>query len=72
MRAWLDDSGRFLFGKYGPARSTIRNEPGDQVIDVAKRDPSYLRWVLENVDDMDDEDRKVIEVALEHFGGRRR
>lgn len=57
-REWLDSSGYFVFGKYGPPNPA-------SVDDVAKEDPSYLRWILENVEDIDHEDRDIIEAALQ-------
>ena len=56
-REWLDSGGYFIFGKYGGPNPA-------PVEDVAKEDPSYLRWILENVEDLDHEDRNVIETAL--------
>lgn len=52
---WLDDDGCFLFGKC----------KGESVEDVAREDPSYLRWILENAEDIHHEDRDVIETALQ-------
>lgn len=63
-REWLDSDGCFVFGKYGPPNPA-------SVEDVAREDPSYLRWILENVEDIDHEDRDIIEVALQ-YGNRRR
>lgn len=63
-REWLDSGGYFLFGKYGPPNPA-------HVEDVAREDPSYLRWILENVEDINHEDRDVIEAALQ-FGNRKR
>lgn len=38
---------------------------------VAREDPFYLRWILETVEDINHEDRDVIEAALQ-FGNRKR
>lgn len=54
-REWLDGDGNFLFGKC----------KGESVEDIAREDPSYLRWILENVEDIDHEDRDVIEATLQ-------
>lgn len=55
---WLDSDGYFIFGKYG--------EPNPaSVEDVVREDPSYLRWILESVEDIHHEDRNVIETALQ-------
>lgn len=63
-REWLDNDGCFLFGKYGPPSPS-------SVEDVAHEDPSYLRWILETAEDIDHEDKGVIETAL-RFNGRKR
>lgn len=60
-REWLDSDGCFLFGKYG----SVGGLQGDFVENVAKNDPSYLHWILENVEDIFHEDRDVIETALQ-------
>lgn len=57
-REWLDNNGYFIFGKYGGPNPAA-------VEDVAREDPSYLRWILENVEDIYYEDRDVIETALQ-------
>lgn len=57
-REWLDSGGYFKFGKYGPPGASL-------VEDVAVEDPGYLRWILENVEDIFHEDRDVIETALQ-------
>jgi hypothetical protein len=57
-RDWLDDAGRLALGKYR----------GQSVEDVARDDPSYLRWVVAEVEDVSDGDRAVIEAALRYRG----
>lgn len=57
-REWLDSGGYFIFGKYGGPNPA-------SVEDVARTDPSYLRWILENVEDIHHEDRDVIETSLQ-------
>ena len=59
-KSWLNDDGDFRFGKC----------QGDNVETVAREDPSYLCWILENVEDIHHEDRDVIETAL-NFRKRR-
>jgi len=54
-RAWLDSYGCLLFGKYS----------GDDVNNAAKKDPDYLRWMLENVEDMNYDDRETIQGVLD-------
>lgn len=56
-REWLDSGGYFIFGKYGGPNPV-------SVEDVARTDPSYLRWILESVEDIHHEDRDVIETSL--------
>lgn len=52
-KEWLDPSGCFRWGKHA----------GEEVEAVAKDDPGYLRWVMEQ-DDCDDGDREVMRAAL--------
>jgi len=54
-REWLDLDGNFLFGKHG----------GEDVNDVARKDPDYLRWILETVENMRDDDSETIQGALD-------
>ena len=54
VREWLSNDGCFIFGKW----------KGEIVQDVALEDPSYPRWILENVEDIHHEDRYVIETVL--------
>lgn len=60
-RQWLDSSGCFTFGKYGPPNA-------QSVEDIAREDPSYLRWIVENVEDISEEDREII---FQHIRFRR-
>jgi hypothetical protein len=53
-KEWLDDSGRFLFGKH----------EGETLERVAKEDLGYLRWIIETVDNIDEYDREAIEAVL--------
>lgn len=61
-REWLDNGGNFLFGKH----------EGENVEDLAKSAPGYLRWVLEEVENIADEDRDIIQGALDFAGRARR
>lgn len=54
MNRWIDDDGTLLRGKH-------RNE---LVEDVARDDPSWLRWAVDTVEDMDEGDRDVMTAAL--------
>lgn len=57
-RTWLDPSGYFLFGKY-------RNALAE---DVAQDDPSYIRWIVNDVEDICEEDREVLSQLLTYRG----
>lgn len=57
---WLDSSGRFRFGKYGPTGK----DPGELIEYVAKVDPGYLEWVLESIENLPDDDREIMEAHL--------
>jgi len=52
----IDDAGRLQFGK------AHRNA---DINDIAADDPGYLYWMLNNVDDLTEDDREVIRVALQ-------
>lgn len=57
-KIWLDEHGRFRFGKY---RLCLADE-------VAQDDPDYIRWVLEECDDMDEGDREILESIASYRG----
>lgn len=57
---WIDDAGCLVRGKH----------QGKKIEDVAGEDPGYLRWCLDNVESISEEDREVIRTAL-HFRRRR-
>lgn len=57
-RDFLDSTGRFLFGKH-------KGELSDS---VAATDPSYLRWIVNDVEDCSDEDREILATLLEQRG----
>lgn len=59
-REWLDRDGAFLFGKY----------QGENIEWVSYHDPGYLRWIVETVENIAEEDKDVIETMLQY--GRRR
>lgn len=54
-REWLDRDGAFLFGKHR----------GETVEKVSRDDSGYLRWVVETIEDIVEEDRDVIETMLQ-------
>lgn len=58
---WLDHDGTFLKGKY-------RGESAD---DVVEENPNYIRWIVEEVDSLDSEDRETLEYLLDSRGSRR-
>lgn len=53
-RDWLDASGCFLFGKY----------KGECAEDIASSDPDYIQWIIDNIEDISDEDRGLLEQYL--------
>ncbi len=53
-RAWIGESGEFLFGKY----------QDDLAEDVARRDPAYVCWVVNEVENVSDEDRNILSLLL--------
>lgn len=53
-RSLIDESGRITLGKYR----------GRLAYDISRFDPDYLRWMLEDFDDMDEEDAELIETLL--------
>lgn len=57
-KPWLDDSERLLFGKYR----------GSLIEDLASDDPGYLRWIVDNVEDISHEDREIIATHLARRG----
>ncbi len=52
----IDNAGRLQFGKA---------HHGEDINDIAADDPGYLHWMLNNVDDLTEDDREVIRVALQ-------
>lgn len=61
-RVWLDSAGYFLFGKY-------KNSPAE---DIVQDDPSYIRWVVNDVEDICEEDREVLSKLLNYRNRGRR
>lgn len=57
-RDWIDNSGCFIFGKH----------EGEMVKDVLSRDPSYLRWVVDEVNNISDGDRRILQNQLDRAG----
>lgn len=57
-KTWLDDSGAFLFGKH----------EGELAEDVAKEDPGYIKWILQSVDDISEEDSTTLDALLRYRG----
>jgi hypothetical protein len=54
IKVWLDSDGYFLFGKY-------KNSLAE---DIAKDDPSYVKWIVSDVEDICEEDREVLSQLL--------
>lgn len=61
-RDWLDSDGRFLRGKYGPKDG----KPGSSAEFIAVKDFRYILWVLENIDNISEEDRKILSTLLKY------
>jgi hypothetical protein len=57
VREILDDLGRFTFGKY---RGKIAEY-------VARNDVGYLKWCVENMDDLSDQEMKILEQLIRRF-----
>ena len=57
-RQFVDEDGCFLFGKH----------KGEYLDDLAREEPSYLKWCLESIGELPESVREDIEGAL---GGRR-
>jgi hypothetical protein len=55
---WIDHRGRFAFGKH----------KGELIEKVAADDPSYIRWIVGEVEDISDEDRNLLAVQLRYVG----
>lgn len=65
-KRWVGDDGAFLFGKY----------VGESVEHVAHADPGYLRWAVDEIENCDETDRRVLSTLLAHTrntrnGGKR-
>lgn len=61
-RDWLDSEGRFLCGKYGPREGNL----GASAEFIAVKDFRYIIWILENVDNISEEDRKILSTLLKY------
>lgn len=55
---WLDADGCFLFGRH-------RGRPATQAVAT---DASYVRWIVEDVDDCSPDDREILRTLLERQG----
>lgn len=54
MKDWLDIDGSFLLGKY----------KGKTPQFVVRFDKAYLKWIVQNVENISDEDREIIEIVV--------
>ena len=54
-RECLDSEGCLLFGKH----------KGETAESVARSDPAYLSWLLENIEDLDEGDAEILEALQE-------
>lgn len=57
-REWLDSGGCFTIGKY----------KGELAYDIALTDSSYIRWIIESVENIDDQDRELLSSLLKTCG----
>lgn len=55
---WLDNGGSFLIGKY----------KGESAYDISRSDPSYIRWVIETVESINESDRELLSQLLSQRG----
>lgn len=55
---WLDADGNFLFGRH----------KGRPATEVAATNASYLRWIVDDVDDCAGGDRKIFAALLNRQG----
>lgn len=69
-KEWLDQSGRFLFGKYGPDKDNPK-DVGEYAEDIAETDPQYIRWIVNDVEDIVESDREVLAQYLTYAQRRR-
>lgn len=51
---WLDSEGRLLIGKY----------KGQLAESVAISDYAYIRWIIDNIETMNEEDREILSSLL--------
>lgn len=58
QKDWLNGEGRLLYGKH----------KGQLVEVVANDDPQYLQWIIDEVEDCSEEDRKVMSTLLAQRG----
>jgi len=62
-RNWLDSNGEFIFGKHAGSTPQELIDNGDE---------SYLRWIINDVEDCSHEDRDIISLVLEQNSRRGR
>lgn len=55
---WLDSDGYFIFGKY----------KGISIEDVVREDPGYIKWIVNDAEDISDEDREIMSQHLKYRG----
>lgn len=54
IESWIDSEGRLLHGKH----------KGELAESVAVSDHSYIRWLVDNIENMNEEDREILSSLL--------
>lgn len=55
-RDWIDSQGQFIFGKH----------KGELVENVISEDPSYIRWIVSEVENISEDDRDFLSQQLKY------
>lgn len=54
MRQWIASDGTLMFGKH----------KGEMIERVVRDDPDYIRWIVESVEDIEDDEREILTTLL--------
>lgn len=52
---WIDGNGFFIFGKH----------KGETIEYVTRHDPGYVQWIIDNVENISDGDRHILQTLLD-------